>query len=576
MESAAGALTITAIDDDGARSLYNKVRARHLVHAVCVSGVPVRRTLKLLSALANGWWVVNGDYLEACAKSRSAIDPAPYELSARQCPGCRMARQNGPGSILRGLEITLRGNKTSIPIDDLTALLKDAGATVRNGRDVGLPLQVHRLRDRALLVDVDEGALLDAIMAGCGHWNQHDDDVQVDDEEATSAAPSPAAVDDQVVERASVAARRMTSRSAAPPARLGIGNGWLGVHQESLRQEDEEHKHQPAAAESVPEPVRTRRLCLGAEAEGAAEAKAAHLSRSSRSRGQPPPAAPPAPPVAPPAGQHRKSISYDRDGQKGPPKQLTSPPLEQGAESPKRKRPRRTETEASVSSSSSNGHAEKLEPPPGHARSGVAHELLPLATAVHEFSFSEALSIKLYRNRLPNCNCDLRVACSPVHPGMTPRRREGGGDFLQLLVHGLSTRTAVARRDGVTDSLLAACTFIPHPEHAMCELQLLAVGRAHSGKGVGSTLLAHVEHWLKAQGISIVVALAGLDTVEFWRKRAYVEVHGPSGAAAGQGGRASKRRGKSSAQEAAVTLTPQQFALVRDPFGCSQAMVKML
>ena len=225
---------------------------------------------------------------------------------------------------------------------------------------------------------------------------------------------------------------------------------------------------------------------------------------------------------------------------------------------------------------------ELLEAPAGFdradlAKSAIVFELLPAASTSLDFSRTEALAIRLYRQRLPNCNCDLPVACSPRHPGMTPRRREGGGDFLQLLVHGTGARTAVARRVGGKEGLLAACTFIPHESDGrLCELQLLAVSRGHSGKGIGSCLLAHVESWLRAQGVRTCVALAGLDTVEFWRKRRYVEVHGGPGSGEGK---TTKRRGGAKprgSSASTATLTTQQWSLIRDPFGSSQAMLKTL
>ena len=64
---------------------------------VCVTSTPVRRTLKLLTALAHGAWVVGEEYLQACARSRSTLDPTPFELVSH-IPGCRAARLAGCGS----------------------------------------------------------------------------------------------------------------------------------------------------------------------------------------------------------------------------------------------------------------------------------------------------------------------------------------------------------------------------------------------------------------------------------------------------------------------------------------------
>lgn len=105
--------------------------------------------------------------------------------------------------------------------------------------------------------------------------------------------------------------------------------------------------------------------------------------------------------------------------------------------------------------------------------------------------------------------------------------------------------------------------------------------------------------------MTTVVALAGLDTVDFWRKRGYRDVRvvddvgdaagvvaGTAAAeergkrrkgGSGRGGRAavsSSASGSSAAKEHAdddvVPLSPQQWALVRDPFKTSKAMVRVL
>ena len=104
-------------------------------------------------------------------------------------------------------------------------------------------------------------------------------------------------------------------------------------------------------------------------------------------------------------------------------------------------------------------------------------------------------------------------------------------------------------------------------------MQLLAVASSHAGRGIGAALLGAAEGWLAEQlGVRTVVVLAGHDTVGFWRKRGYAEAAPPSGAPLARRGRKG-RRGDEGARPA---LLPEQWSLVRDPFGSSQPMVKQL
>ena len=220
---------------------------------------------------------------------------------------------------------------------------------------------------------------------------------------------------------------------------------------------------------------------------------------------------------------------------------------------------------------------------------GVECRLLPPPAPVvaGDFTLAEARAIRLYRQRLPGCNVDLQDACSPCHPGLTPRRRSVDGDFLQLLVHGSGARTAVAcvapRREGGLDEEavpVGACTFIPHPDAHLCELQLLAVTPRYAGRGIGSALLAAVEQWLQASGIRMVVALAGLDTVDFWRKCGYddVRIASTDGTTDRKASRSQGNRlqTKAAGRSTAMAVTSGQWALVRDPFGSSKAMIKSI
>ena len=99
-QTAPHTLTLTCVEDESLRQRAAALRGRveaGLDRDVCVVGQPVRRTLKLLNALARGTWVVGEEYLEVTARSRgAALDPSPYELT-QHIPGCRVAREAGGG-----------------------------------------------------------------------------------------------------------------------------------------------------------------------------------------------------------------------------------------------------------------------------------------------------------------------------------------------------------------------------------------------------------------------------------------------------------------------------------------------
>ena len=144
--------------------------------------------------------------------------------------------------------------------------------------------------------------------------------------------------------------------------------------------------------------------------------------------------------------------------------------------------------------------------------------------------------MNLYRQRLPKCNVDI---------GAQER------DFLQELVDAPMSRTALLQRvDDRRVTTIAACTFVYHGAPLwLCELQLLAVSGRHARRGLGTLLLRSVERWLTAEGVQCIVTLSGLDTVNFWRKRGYTDP---------------------------VTLEPAQWAALRDPFGSSMMLAKVL
>jgi GNAT superfamily N-acetyltransferase len=220
---------------------------------------------------------------------------------------------------------------------------------------------------------------------------------------------------------------------------------------------------------------------------------------------------------------------------------------------------------------SSASTAERLASAAALSPSGLSLELLPPPSVMPpsvmpwEFSAPEALALHLYRQRLPGCNVDICLdsLSSPTYPGARGHSSGGRDDFLHLLVGGSGARTAVARRQSAAEAtVVGACTFIPHASAAFCELQLLAVSRRFAGRGIGNALVSAVERWLRKAGVRVVVALAGVDMVEYWRKQGYTELRTTSSG--------------SSAARGAPTLSSQHQALLRDPFGNSQAMLKAL
>ena len=109
--------SLTGVDDEATQRcfahIHDRVRAT-LVRGEPVTvagGRPVRRTLKLLRALARGHWIVGEEYVAACARNRGvAVDPAPFEEGMLpHVPGAQLSRLSGGGRALAGLTVTLRG-----------------------------------------------------------------------------------------------------------------------------------------------------------------------------------------------------------------------------------------------------------------------------------------------------------------------------------------------------------------------------------------------------------------------------------------------------------------------------------
>lgn len=97
--------------------------------------------------------------------------------------------------------------------------------------------------------------------------------------------------------------------------------------------------------------------------------------------------------------------------------------------------------------------------------------------------------------------------------------------------------------------MIAACTFVAHPQNGFAELTLLAVARGRSRCGLGTALLHAVEELLRSRGVRCVAACAGLDCGGFWSKRGY---------------------------DADARLETRWWALLTDPFGNSRIMAKRL
>ena len=97
-------------------------------NVVCVAGLPIRRTHKLLIAIARGHWVVSVDWLTASAAAGECVDPSNYELT-EHAPGCRSSRLAGGGTQLRGLTIAV-GGELEMSHEELRELIRAAGGEV--------------------------------------------------------------------------------------------------------------------------------------------------------------------------------------------------------------------------------------------------------------------------------------------------------------------------------------------------------------------------------------------------------------------------------------------------------------
>ena len=538
---------------------------------VCLVGIPVKRTAKLLLALARGDWCLSADWLTAPLPDR--LDLERYEVSDH-IPGCRAARTGGGGLALKGVQVMAHG-PTTMPQDELMRILVAAGATIvaDNGAGLeGVSSLAYRRPGESQWSACVETDLYDAIMC-CDAGRLLSS--------TTTATRSPLGRPGEVV----AVPRAPTPPAAATSGTLSMGTG---------RAHCAEYDHLCAAAAAAQGDM--MEACAVSSAAAAAEALVVST----------PMAAAPVISAPVPDSQAMPVPVSSTGGIPVPAPREPENALENGCEftdgssaAARSKRPRRSSRGASSTSAgaASASHSSAIDF--GGAR--MHFELLPPPQASSGGWFASEEALKLYRQRLPDCNVWLKLEPSAAPRGAPPagpvsgralppstdgdsrstsRRRataaisssreggarsaaRGGGsrgaehDFLRGLLEAEGARTAVLRHgegeggEGDARALLAACTFVPHRAARLCELQLLAVSARHAKRGLGSALLAAVEGWLAdALGVHCVVALAGMDTVGFWRKRGYAED--------------------------AVTLEPEAWALLRDPFGHSQMMARWL
>lgn len=105
----------------------------HLVVSCDKSGNCCQRTLKVLSAMAAGTWIVNFSWVEDCLQHGRRIDEALHEAQGvRQHPNNKApqrARLSGGGTLFSGYSVVLQGPFTRGPSrEELATLLTLAGA----------------------------------------------------------------------------------------------------------------------------------------------------------------------------------------------------------------------------------------------------------------------------------------------------------------------------------------------------------------------------------------------------------------------------------------------------------------
>lgn len=140
----------------------------HLVVSCNREGNCQQRTLKVLSALVTGKWIVSTSWVDECLRKTQRVSEGPYEAKGtRQHPNSEAPRKSRehfasstyPSGLFSGLSICLQGPLDAPPKEELSALLALGGATV-------LPRVPPSLETRVVVVTQRFGA--DASQRG-GH-----------------------------------------------------------------------------------------------------------------------------------------------------------------------------------------------------------------------------------------------------------------------------------------------------------------------------------------------------------------------------------------------------------------------
>ncbi|CAH8569627.1 unnamed protein product [Schistosoma curassoni] len=111
------------------------------------------RTLKFLSAVLQGCWILSFDWIETCAHIKMRVEEEGFEVtgcSTAPMSGAprraRLAREAGSLGLFHGLTICFLGNFVyPVPSrDELTRLARSGGASVVFSRDVCSPIRLAR------------------------------------------------------------------------------------------------------------------------------------------------------------------------------------------------------------------------------------------------------------------------------------------------------------------------------------------------------------------------------------------------------------------------------------------------
>ena len=128
-----------------------------------------RRTMKVLSGLATGAFIVSEAWLDACRDKGEILDSVKYELT-KEFPGALWRRKRGPGKgLFAGFKVLVRGN-TSPSKHDLEHLVSLADGRIASSPSecdicVG-PENYFREAKRMKKMFVADSALLNALQEG--------------------------------------------------------------------------------------------------------------------------------------------------------------------------------------------------------------------------------------------------------------------------------------------------------------------------------------------------------------------------------------------------------------------------